>query len=1222
MDRYPDVHPIVHVGNIGEMTEEEKKKLDIDPLALLKLENDIEKELFVYQGFSKFLIENYDTFIMKLQTGILSKIVGTIQSGQTGRFYIENVQIGLPMITDNVTMAQRPLYPNEARIMQKTYSARMTGDMIFEYSDGTNMLRESKHVDICSLPVMLGSSICHLHGKSGRELLDYGECGNDPLGYFCIKGNERLVLIQVRSRGNRQLMYIDTRKDKKDRLINSMTCNSLTSTSLVVTSLITVPQSKEKEYHITLGAFSNSSVNVYCIYNLYGITDPVEITKSILSFADPKFRRRMSLELLGTISSYKMIPDVWTYIQNKVNLSSGKTKPLDQQWLGQAIDSQLFPHMNDAFTDEHIFERKLGLLSMMIVKLLMFRIGERSLDDRDSWVYKRLDTAGKSFEHLFLREYAKHIKKIETELQKVTRQINVDTVAGLLSPSGFSERLENAFTPGRWSTKNDAYRSMTDILTRANIATVYSHITRISVPSARKGKTIKARNVVMSQLGYVCPSESPEGQVCGLNLNLASTAYISSDGDKEAIYRYIKDYIKFDRTDELTSPILINGIFIGWCNGQYLKKLLIEAKRRCAINYTTCIVLEDNILNVHCDASRPLRPLLIVNPETQELVIKEKNMFRAPFDELLRNGCVEYVEPWEQGYLYIAQSAKHMLKRRETYNEIKKEISDCLAEKATLKGKGIDDPEIVEINKRLELYRQSLEKAKGYLNYTHCEINPNSMFGIVARMIPMAERSQAARNTYECNMGKQSLSLFSSSRGYRFDGTQKTIMFPQRTFFRTLMDDYLGTDTMPSGENIVLALSTHYGRNQEDAVVINKAAIDRGLFRMFIYHSYKNEALVAGTSFEEVFAKPPIKTDADRKKFRFIDVDGIPFNYDHIFEKGDCIIGKVRVYGNGNVEDASTYVGIGEGGRLDKVLVSIFENRKIAFVKLREERIPQAGDKVTSRYAQKATIGTIISQEDMPFTASGIIPAILMNPMAMPSRQTIGQLFEVIASKAASIVGENVDASTYGEFNLEKWQSLLFDHGFSPSGEEAMYDGTTGKWFTSTIYIGPCYYQLLRHLVIDKIQMRSTGMLSTITQQPIQGRQLIGGLRMGEMERDAFIAHSAPDLLFERLCYSSDKYTAIICTRCNHFAYSDVSLETVRCRYCEDKATFGKVRIPYVFKLLQQYLNGMGIDFLFHTKKVDKKLFFEEERTGLTGEVERSGEEMEETVPEFSPEFQ
>lgn len=1266
MERYPNVAPIVNGRRIDQIPDDQKNKYSKEYLEFAS--KQIEKQMFYYQGFTKFLIDNYNTFIEKIVNGLLSIVKGKIS--ETESFWFEGISFEPPSIPSNVGKTE-PMYPHMARSLFKTYTSRMTGTIVYEKKTPgiASEFERRKNVTICSIPVMLGSAICNLKNKTGKELISFGEEGTDPLGYFIVKGTEKLILGQVRSRLNTQLLYMDTRKGKKDRLINSMTSGGITDS----TSLITVSIGDDYTYQVSLGILK-TPVNAYVIFKLFQDFLPKEgdhletrdITNFILSFAQEEDRSKMRLELLNTIATYNAIGEINPYIAEHV-----VTKTKNAAAINEIIEYQLFPHMADGYAPETLRRRKISLLSMMIMKILQFKIGKRKLDDRDSWICKRIDAAGKSFERLFFREYTNYIKKIEKQFEKKETKVSgAESIIGMFKSGEFSNTLEDAFTPGRWSTKSDAYRTMTDTLSRAGVSTMLSHLTRLTIPSTRKGKTMKSRNVVMSQLGFVCPTESPEGQACGLNLNLACTCVISNDTNPEVVYQNAKDFLTSDRDETHPNQLLVNGSFVGWCNSTSLCEILHEKKLHAVLNPQTGIVIMGDVLWVNTDASRPLRPVLVV--ENGKLPILEKNMLDAPFNDLLSNGCIEYIEPREQETLYIAESVKYMHSVFEIYKGINEELLSkeqilssggnkkelFLANLQGARKKGQDDvekfismyldkyegedPSPYDIGKRISqssatdedvmkflslvpdtdmailenevsILRSQRSKAEKYTKFSHCEINPNAMFGIVARLIPMAERSQAARNTYQSGMGKQALSLFSGSRMNRFDNVQKTMMYPQRSFFRTSLEDYIGSDTMPSGQNIIIALTTNYGSNQEDSVVVNKGSVDRGLFRMIIFFSYKNEILPT-KGFDgavEIFTAPPLRKGKKAEVYSYIDENGIPADYDHEFVEGDCIIGKVRYISASKdgsrpmrVEDDSTYIEIGEGGKLEKVLVSLVDGRKVVQVKLRQIRIPQAGDKIASRYAQKATIGRVLATEDMPFFPnSGMVPDIIMNPLSIPSRQTMGQMIEILASKAATMLGERVDASSFGDFDLGRFQHVLTEYGFSCSGEEAMIDGRTGRMMRSTVYTGPCYYQLLRHLVMDKFQMRSTGAVNMLYQQPIQGRARHGALRMGEMERDAMIAHGAPGLLNERLCFSSDKYTIPVCSNCGYFAHSDEEGKMI-CKRCKAEGKFGKITIPYVFKLLQQYLLAMGISVLFKVKKRNDKIYIEEENTGTESELQ------------------
>jgi len=1219
IDRYPNIHPIQKLGNLGEMHIDDIANSNIDPEILNNVVTDIEKNLYVYQGFTDFLLRSYNTFIRKISY-ILFNMRGNIK-GTNLEFYIDEIDWIPPTIMEynGRNIIQVELTPDIARRKKLTYAAAFTGVINIRDKITGVLVENTTKNQLFSLPIMLGSELCYLHGKSGKDLLEMNECGNDPLGYFIVNGDEKLILIQARSRMNSMLMYVSKQKDQKSILVNNMTCGGLNGTSLVSVFLpLTGNKSLNVDvYYIFLGfIIAKEGINIYCLFSLLlGTRDSSKITEYILSAAPENCKQKIRNDLIVTMVSYERIPDAFNYIRSKC------TKKLTNEEILERINKQLFPQMNENFYSDSLNYRKVILLSLMLIKISMFHIGEKTLDDRDSWAHKRLDPAGKSLENLFIREYRKRIAIAEDKTSKSTliAQKNIsETIRKMIFNNDFTNDIFESFKPGKWSTKSKAYKTMTDTVVRLNQQALLSHLTRISVPTSGKGKATKPRDVVMSQIGFVCPNESPEGQNCGLNLNLAVTAYVTSDNDSYIIYlRLYESEMIFGSRNKLNyNPLIINGVFIGWCDGQKTKDFLTVLKRNLSITQFTCIVFEDDILFIYCDSSRPMRPLLIVNPETHRLIIEEKNMYNASFHDLLANGCIEYVDPWEQQYLYISQSIKYLQDMRIKYSSILNNLNEKIAQRDKMikyyETSGKEYISIPELDSEIKANKYMLEKQKKYLECTHCEVTPCAIWGIVAYLIPMSNKNSAVRTSYACNMSKQALCPFHGFRSARMDGTQKTLAYPQRSIFRTMMEDVIGLDAMPSGQNIVLAFSTFFGYNQEDSIVINKASVDRGLFRMTIYYCYST-TIELQKGYQEFLARPEIKNKKDEEKYAFIGANGLPYDWNHDYTQGECLIGKVRVsedeFGHRIVDDVSVYIDIGEGGRIDNILVTNVDNKKLIIVKLRENREPEIGDKITSRYAQKTTIVRIVDAADMPFSDSGIIPDIMINPLCMPSRQTLGMLTELVTSKSAALIGDRVDATTFRDFDLSKFQQILQDYGFDRYGEEILMDGHTGIPFSGTIYVGPCYYQMLRHLIRDKFQVRGgTGMMSMITNAPVGGRRRKGGQKWGEMERDALIAHAAPEILLDRLFISSDKYTVPICRRCGWISYVDTIRNVMICPSCGTHEDFGRIEIPYVFKLLTQLLNGMGINISLRTVIKNDKILINFEDYEWEGEIEEIGE--------------
>jgi len=686
---------------------------------------------------------------------------------------------------------------------------------------------------------------------------------------------------------------------------------------------------------------------------------------------------------------------------------------------------------------------------------------------------------------------------------------------------------------------------------------------------------------------------------CGLVKNTSITNYISVERGENIILENISKYISNLPTEQLSTPLILNGKFMGWCAGESLRTHCVALRRRLILSKDTAIVLpNDGFLYIYTDAARPTRPLLIVDPSNNQLVIENKELWEADMQTLMEQGCVEYIDAFEQEYIQLAQGIEDIQARASELDEAVRNHQEAIERLAQLEaerdGTTREDPEVtirkrtIEIVRTIEDAQEMVSQAANTLQdlqklppYTHSELDPTAILGIAASLIPLSNHNQAPRNTYQCSMGKQALGIYHSQHTQRFDTTSKCLAYPSRPLFQTQMDEVLGLNTLPAGDTVILAIMTYTGYNQEDAIIMNKAAIDRGLFRQVIYKSYKNVQKRTRNTVEE-FTRPEVKKGEAPERYAAIDEKGIA-RLGSFVREGDCIIGKIRKnIVTGGVENASTYVGVGQKGIVDRVLVSTNpEGMRVVKVKLRQIRKPIMGDKFASRHAQKATIGLILDQEDMPFTSSGMTPDIIINPHCIPSRMTIAKMIEIVTSKIAAFSGERVNATAYRRFNVKEFKENLRQYGYSPSGKERLYSGFTGKPFEALIYTGPCYYQTLRHHVMDKIQMRSKGAIKQLSHQPVSGRARKGGQRFGEMERDAIISHGASAFLQERLCLVSDAYQAVYCSNCGTIAIANHVSDKFVCRSCDDDAKFGTCTIPYAYKLLTHMLAGAGFNLQF-----------------------------------------
>jgi DNA-directed RNA polymerase II subunit RPB2 len=476
-------------------------------------------------------------------------------------------------------------------------------------------------------------------------------------------------------------------------------------------------------------------------------------------------------------------------------------------------------------------------------------------------------------------------------------------------------------------------------------------------------------------------------------------------------------------------------------------------------------------------------------------------------------------------------------------------------------------------------------------SYTHAEIHPSTILGTLASNIPFPDHNQSPRNSYQAAMGKQAMGMYALNYRERFDAMAHLLCYPQVPFVSPFMSKFYGAQEMPCGQNIIVAVATYTGYNQEDSVMINRASLDRGLFRSIFFRTYKDEERKNQSSGEEErFSNPDTTTTRQMKNANYDKLDETGFAPENQFvNSDDILIGKVvplRIptgmvipAGAKKYRDVSKTMRNNESGWVDR----IFRNRNgegysFAKVRVRQDRIPEIGDKFSSRHGQKGTLGMILNPEDMPQTADGMIPDMIINPHCIPSRMTIAHLLETLLGKMACRLGCLGDGSPFNGVTLDGLQKILRDDlKMEPSGNEILYNGYTGRMMETSIFTGPVYYQRLRHCSADKLHSRSSGPLVMLTRQPAEGRAREGGLRFGEMERDCVAAHGVSEFTKERLMECSDLFRCWSCQDCGLIAIVNPKEGIWACKGCGNTTNFSAIEIPYAYKLLLQELETMSI---------------------------------------------
>lgn len=689
-----------------------------------------------------------------------------------------------------------------------------------------------------------------------------------------------------------------------------------------------------------------------------------------------------------------------------------------------------------------------------------------------------------------------------------------------------------------------------------------------------------------------CPAETPEGQACGLVKNLALMAYVSVNSSNAPV-KQVCEQAGVESLGDIqpsavrgAAKVFVNGEWIGvHRDPRALVSVLREMRRAYQGLAGETSVLYDFMsgeIRIYTDEGRALRPLYIVGDERNRLRIKRRhiaqlmrrNTTEFGWSQLVGGGFVEYIDVQEEEVSMIAMFVDDVHKSR-------------------------SDPNAV------------------IRSYTHCEIHPAMVLGVCGSIIPFPDHNQSPRNTYQSAMGKQAMGIYVTNFQLRMDTMAHILFYPQKPLVTTRSMEYLHFRELPAGINCVVAIMCYTGYNQEDSVLLNQSAIDRGLFRSTFFRTYNDSekrdtsssstiaasaaskaghvggavsgaGMAPGEAIVEQFEKPEHATTIGlrRRNYDKLDRDGL-------IAPGTCVVGDDVIVGKttllppatGGVratsqikKDSSQQMRAAETGIIDEVILTTnADNVRFVKVRTRSVRVPQIGDKFSSRHGQKGTCGMTYRQEDMPFTVEGITPDIIVNPHAIPSRMTIGQLVECVMGKVAAIVGEEGDATPFTEATVENFCDALHKCGYQRHANEVMYSGHTSRPLATQIFIGPTYYQRLKHMVDDKVHTRARGPVSQLVRQPLEGRVRDGGLRFGEMERDCILGHGAAMFLRDRTFECSDKYRTHVCNLCGLIAVADSLNRRRLCRRCSNKTQISQVELPYAMKLLIQELMSMSL---------------------------------------------
>ena len=1093
--------------------------------------------------------------------------------------------------SDGVTS---PMYPNEARLRNLTYAAPLFCDIEFsqyEVEKDDDVKKERRRQDpdgnvdnemedmrqeipqefIGDIPIMLRSSHCSLSGGleedaaklSDQELTDLGECVFDQGGYFIINGSEKVIVAQERINGNTVYCFKRRAGDK-----HSWTCDIRSGfpgnprpPATVILGMYHRDPHKISATGNQIGCqlpYIRTDVPVVICFRALGVLSDKEILERICYvFSDMELmeRFRPSLEEASVIGSRNLALDFIgkrgsaTEVDRDKRVAYAKIQVLQRNFL---------PHMG---TEEGGETKKSYFLGYMCHRLLECSLGRREQDDRDHYKNKRLDMSGPLLSMLFRIMFKKLAKDAQTFLKKKVDRGEEINISKAIRSRTITRGLKYAMATGNWGEQKNAQgggtkAGVSQVLSRLTFMASLSHLRRINTPLARSGKQARPRQLHNTHWGMVCPAEVPEGGAVGLVKNLSLMTLVTVGCDEDIIMQFLKDWGTEDLEQVVPSKIpkaskvFINGNWIGIHSDPEMIVDSTRSLRRSGLGIDVEVSVVYDIMNkeviIDTSAGRTMRPLFIVKDGKMNIRQKHIKQINDPnteygWHQLMTEGLIEFVDVAEEETTMVAMEPK-----------------DLLSDKTSN-------------------------------TYTHCEIHPAMILGICASIIPFPDHNQSPRNTYQSAMGKQALGVYASNFQARMDTLAHVLFYAQSPLVGTRSMEFMHFRHLPAGINAVVGIMVYGGYNQEDSVLFNQGAIDRGFFRSMFYRSYRDTELADHLTEPECFGNPKAEGDNSQVmklrqgSYDKLDTDGLVSPGNRV-SGNDVLIGKIQTMAASmrdaasgvrkQQKDASTCMRPSEQGIVDRVMLTTNEEgHKFVKVRVRNIRIPQVGDKFASRHGQKGTIGFAYRHEDMPFTQDGIVPDIIVNPHAIPSRMTIGHLVECLMSKVGSLQGEEGDATPFTDVTVEDVSKALHEFGYQKRGNEAMYNGHTGKRLQARIFLGPTYYQRLKHMVDDKIHSRARGPVAKITRQPLEGRARAGGLRFGEMERDCLVAHGTANFLRDRLFWNSDAFRVHLCDNCGMFAHANLENQTFECKHpdCKgDKAqnTFSQIHIPCKYEII------------------------------------------------------
>ena len=1110
-------------------------------------------------------------------------------------------------------------------VTQFSITANQRAQMEEKLRESVNAMNIQKHdfqltkIFLGRFPIMVQSDLCILSGLPKEMRFNMGECKNDVGGYFIIDGKEKAIIPQEKFGDNMLRVNKSTNPD----ILYSAEIKSVSeNTSKPIRSLridIVAPTNKYTNKNIVVNIPNvRKPVPLFIVFRALGVISDKEIIKTC--FLDLDKHEDMIDLFIPSVHDAGPIMTQMNALQYIAQLLKSKTIPNTLL----ILSDYFLPHVG-----ETNFAQKAYFLGYMVKRLLTTYVGSDAPIDRDSFRYKRIELSGTMIYQLF-REYFKiQSKTIYVDFERIlyNDRTNYENRLDRLIMNNFQVVFKNRVVEdgfrkaykGNWGSAQHTKRiGAVQDLNRLSFNSALSHLRKTNLSVDSGSKLVGPRILNGSQWGIIDPIDTPDGGNIGLHKQLSLLSYVTRHVSREPMIQWLFENASMKKIDNCTheklsllTKVFVNGYWAGGVDDAIVTVNKIKFFRRnglIPLFISVCFDIKQNTIFIFTDSGRLCRPIFYFDDMSKSM------SYSNLLEELKKR---DY--KWND---LVSGFNKKREASIDTQNYDKFYRLNELYEVASASGeKPVDPIDVKRFRDKKSLldYLDPNEEEMSLIafkptknlgdNYTHCEIHESLIFGMMCNLIIYPHHNPATRNSFSCGQSKQAVSLYHTNYNMRMDKTAVILNQGQKPLVKSRYLEYINNEENSYGENAIVAISCYTGYNVEDAVLINEGALKRGLFRttyFSVYETHEEKSKSGDVLIEKKF----VNVEQSSKQ-----VIGLKMGFDYskidkygLVKEGTEINDSTILIGlassipnSDNLQDCSETTKKGQLGIVHKTFITEGEEgTRIAKIKIREERIPAIGDKMASRSGQKGTIGMIIPEADMPFTKDGIRPDIIINPHALPTRMTIGQLVECIVGKACLAKGFHGDCTAFNSNGnqISEFGKLLTESGMHSSGNDILYNGMTGEQMESEIFMGPTYYMRLKHMVKDKVNFRAQGPRTQLTRQPVSGRANDGGLRIGEMERDSVISHGATEFLKESMLVRGDQYYMAICNKTGGIAIynpdnnllmspqADGPLKYVDSLDGKDTnivhitkygRSFSIIRVPYVFKLFLQELQTMNV---------------------------------------------